>query len=137
MFVIGHDEQLVGDGGEAPEVPGSIDRNGDSDQPAVLREADTRLTQQLEIFLLAWAVELLEIEHRAGRVVRGKERLELVEEAPPQASVCEHRLDARLIDLPVGEVLDDRKDKGAMGGAVDDGAAAAVGEDVELVVRDR
>ena len=47
MLVISHDEQLVGDAREAPQIPRLADRHRDGDQPAVTREPLPRFVEQL------------------------------------------------------------------------------------------
>ena len=46
MFVVGHEEQLVGDPGEARHVPFAGDRDRDRDQPSMRREPRPRFMKQ-------------------------------------------------------------------------------------------
>ena len=67
-------------------------------------------------------------------MVCDQEGFELIEKVLAQPGVAKQALNAGLVDLAVGEVLDHGQDQRPMRGSVDHGAAVSVGENVELVI---
>ena len=134
MFVVRHDEKLVGDRSESAKIPRLPNGDGDRHQPAALDEATARFAKQLEIIELSAGIEFLKIEDRARSVVRDQECLELIEQMAPRGRIREQRPDPGRVHLPVREVLYDGEDERPVRSGGDDSTAIPVWQFGELVI---